>query len=51
MELDNVRFEYSKIVNSSEISNGYEMDNVWNKSDDGTGPKKKSQKIYQKFSQ
>ena len=37
-ELDHVRFEYGKIVNSSDISNGDEIDDVWNKSDDGTVP-------------
>ena len=30
-ELDNVRFEYGEIVNSSEISNDDEIDDVWNK--------------------
>ena len=39
-ELDNVRFEYGEIVNSSEISNDDEIDDVWNQWDDGTGPKK-----------
>ena len=43
-ELDNVQFEYGEIVNYSEISNGDEIDDVWNKSDYGTGPQK-TQKI------
>ena len=43
-ELDHVQFEYGKIVNSSDISNGDEIDDVWNKSDDGTVPQE-TQKI------
>ena len=30
IELDNVRFEYGEIVNSSETLNGDEIDDVWN---------------------
>ena len=41
-ELDNVRFKYGEIVSSSEISNGEEIDNVLNQSDDETGPKTKA---------
>ena len=38
-ELDVIRFEYGEIVNSSEISNGiYEIDDVWNQSDNETVP-------------
>ena len=41
-ELDNVPFEYGEIINSSEISNGiYDIDDVWNQSDDETGTGKK----------
>ena len=43
-KLDNVRLEYGEIVNSSEISNRYEIDNVWNQSDDGISPKTKRRK-------
>ena len=38
-ELDNFLFEYGANINSSEISNGDEIDDVWNHSDDGTCPK------------
>ena len=41
---DIVRFKYGRIVNSSEISNGNEIDDIWNQSDDGTGPKKTNAK-------
>ena len=38
-ELDVVRFEYGEIVDSYEISNGIDKtDDVWNQSDDETGP-------------
>ena len=43
-ELDNVRLKYGKIVNSSETLNGDEIDDVWNQSDDETGPKTKRRK-------
>ena len=39
-ELDHDRFEYGKIVNSSDILNGDEIDDVWNKSYDGTDSQK-----------
>ena len=40
-ELDNVRLEYGEIVNSSEISTGDEINDVWNQSYDETGLKKR----------
>ena len=47
-ELDHFRFEYGVILNSSEISNGDEIDDIWNQSDDETGPGKmqKSNRIF-----
>ena len=44
-ESDNVQLEYDEIVNSSEISNSDEIDNVWNQSDDGIGPKKNAENL------
>ena len=44
-ELDNVRLEYGEIVNSSEISNRDEIGDVWNKSDDGKGPKQNAENM------
>ena len=43
--LDTVRLEYGEIVNSYEISNHDEIDDVWDQSDDGIGPKKNSENL------
>ena len=41
-----VLFEYGEIVYSSEISNGiYEIDYVWNQSDNETDPKRNAQNL------
>ena len=43
IELNVVLFEYGGIVYYYEISNGiYDIDDVWNPSDDYTGPDKKT---------
>ena len=44
IEFDNVRFEYGEILNSSEILNGDEIDDLWNQSYDEKGTQK-TQKI------
>ena len=45
-EFDNVQTEYGEIVNASEISNGkYEIDDVWNKSDNEKVPDKNAVNI------
>ena len=44
-ELDNFWFEYGEIVNSSEISNCDEIDDVWNQSDYGTEKKRRKYNI------
>ena len=38
-ESDNVQLEYDEIVNSSEIYNCDDIDDVWNQSDTGIGQK------------